>query len=117
MTQPPPDTEIITLIELSDEEKALVTARAEALGLDMETFIRIRMLTTDLPDPGPFFDLARRLGRFAVTYEAAVRAAVTRQPGYMERLRDLETAYGRLRAEMSDLVTGLPAIDDDGETC
>lgn len=76
-------------IELSDEENEMLTARAKTLGLDLETYLRVRLLTAEeLPEPAAFFDLFRRLAAFAKGYESCIQAiaAPSNATGRIEEL-------------------------------
>ena len=62
-------------IELSDEQIEKLTARAKTLGLDLETYLRVRLVTAEeLPEPAAFFDLFRRMQAFAKDYERCIQA-------------------------------------------
>ncbi len=103
MTQPPPPTHEIE-VELSDEELAAVTAKASAIGFDLETYLRVRALTPDtLPEPSAFFDLTRRLSRFARDYKACLLALAQRRPDAQKRADVLAVAFARLLQEWDDL--------------
>ena len=67
-------------IALSDEEIEELTGRAKALGLDLETYLRVRLLSpTGLPEPYAFFGLVRRLSAFAQEYEACLKDLAARR--------------------------------------
>ncbi len=103
MTQPPPPTHE-TEVELSEEEHAAITAKAKAIGYDLETYLRVRALTAgSLPEPSAFFDIARRLSRFARDYKACLMALAQRRPDARKRADVLAVAFARLLQEWDDL--------------
>ena len=103
MTQPPPPNHE-TEVELSDEEFIVITAKAKAVGFDPETYLRVRALTAGtLPEPYAFFDLTRRLSRFARDYKACLLALAQRRPDAQKRSDLLGTAFVRLIEEWDEL--------------
>ena len=72
MTQAPAlDREIV--IDLSDEEFEEYTAKAKSIGLDLETYLRVRCVTpSGLPEPSAIFALSGRLAAFAKEYRACI---------------------------------------------
>ena len=103
MTQPPPPTHE-TEVELSDEEFIAITAKAKAIGYDLETYLRVRALTAgSLPEPSAFFDITRRLSRFARDYKACLMAVAQRRPDAQKRADVLAVAFARLLQEWDDL--------------
>ena len=103
MTQLPPPTHEIGA-ELSEEELAAVTAKAKAIGFDLETYFRERMLTAGtLPEPSAFFDISRRLSRFARDYKACLMALSQRRPDARKRADLLGVAFARLLEEWDKL--------------
>lgn len=60
--------------ECTDEEHEIITAKANAAGLDFEAYVRFRTLTAgELPDPAVFLPLAHRFVAFVKDYEALIR--------------------------------------------
>jgi len=103
VTQPPPPTHE-TEVELSDEEFIAITAKAKAIGYDLETYLRVRALTAgSLPEPSAFFDITRRLSRFARDYKACLMALAQRRPDAQKRADVLAVAFARLLQEWDDL--------------
>jgi len=103
VTQPPPPTHEIE-VELSDEELAAVTSKATAIGFDLETYLRVRALTPGtLPEPYAFFDLTRRLSRFARDYKACLLALAQRRPDAQQRADLLGVAFVRMIDEWDEL--------------
>jgi hypothetical protein len=116
-------------IELSDEESEMLTARAKTLGLDLEAYLRVRVLTAEeLPEPAAFFDLFRRLGAFAKDYERCIQAiaAPSNTTGRIEELgkvfaqllQDWDQKYGprhedlELLSELAEPLIDLPPRDE-----
>jgi len=127
MTQAPVFTHEID-IELSDEEHEILTSRATAIGVDLEGYLRMRILTAEvLPEPAAFFDIFRRLSAFADDYERCIQAIAT--PPYdsnridelakvfAQILQDWDKLYGprphgEPLAEMPELIADLPPRDE-----
>jgi len=95
MTQAPAlDREIV--VDLSEEEVEQFTAQAKSIGLDLETYIRVRCLTPNgLPEPSAFFGLADRLAAFAKEYKACIKT-VAEHGNADDRLEVLAKDFAQL---------------------
>jgi hypothetical protein len=114
LTQPPPLTHEIE-VELSDEELAAVTAKARTVGFDLQTYLRVRMLTPGtLPEPCAFFALNHRLSRFARDYKACLAALAQRRPDARQRADLLGTAFARILKDWTNSTVHDPEC---AETC
>lgn len=90
-------------VEFTDDEKKALTAKAKAVGLDPETYLRVRVLTAHgLPEPAAFFALSRRLASFAQDYEAGLHAMAQRQPGAVEQCDALAKTFAQLLQDWDD---------------
>ena len=95
---------IETETEFTDEEVADITARAKSIGLDMNTYIRVRAVTAgELPDPVAFLPLMRRLAAFATDYEANLRAYAAFSPAALGQSKDLAKTFAQLLQDWDDL--------------
>jgi|GEM_PF-5100929 len=95
MTSAPEYIELQT--ELTEDELRIVEAKAKMLGFDVETFFRVRALTSgDLPEPCTFLALVNRLQNFAADYRAHMRAIADRHPGVDGQSKVLEAAFAQL---------------------
>ncbi len=102
MTSAPQHVE--TEIELTDEEYALATDRARMLGFDLETFFRVRALTSqNLPEPTGFLAIVARLQNFAADYRAHMQAIAERQPGLNRQSQGLEASFAQLLQDWDKL--------------
>jgi len=64
----------------------------------------VRALTAgSLPEPSAFFDITRRLSRFARDYKACLMALAQRRPGAQQRADVLGVAFARLIEEWDEL--------------
>lgn len=91
-------------LELTQEEIEDVTARAETVGFDFETYVRVRVLSGEgLPEPAAFFALFRRLSAFAADYEACLRALADRHPAALDRPDELAPVFAQLLQDWDDL--------------
>jgi hypothetical protein len=91
-------------IELSDEERENLTAKAASVGLDLEAYIRVRMLTHgELPEPSAFLPLVRRLSSFAQDYEACMRAFAKFDPDAQKQSEALGKTFARLLQDWDEL--------------
>jgi hypothetical protein len=85
-----------TIIDLSEEEHEIVTAKAQTAGLDLQTYLRFRALTAgELPDPAAFLPLGRRIAAFVKDYEALIRAFADR-PEAIEQAETLGMTFAQL---------------------
>jgi len=83
-------------VELTEEEHELLTARAKSLGLDLETYLRVRILIADvLPEPAGFFDLSRRLAAFAKDYKRCIQA-IAAPSVQSDRIDELGKVFAQL---------------------
>jgi len=107
MTKAPEFTGIA--VELTDEEADAIAAKAKTIGLDLETYLRVRALTGfDLPEPAAFFALFRRLTTFAQQYEACIQAMAAHQNA-KNRLDVLVKLFPQLLQEWDRLYGPRPA--------
>jgi hypothetical protein len=84
-------------VDLTEEERALVEARAKMLGFDVETFFRVRALTSeDLPEPCAFLEIVSRLQNFAADYRAHMHAIAERHPDVDRQSKTLGASFAKL---------------------
>ncbi len=84
-------------VELTEEEHEQVTAKAKAVGIDVETYFKVRALSVDqLPEPAAFFALYGRLASFAKHYKACLKAFADQDPKAMERIPELADVFAQL---------------------
>lgn len=98
-------------IELSDEEHEMLTSRAQSIGISLEGYLRVRMLTSEvLPEPAAFFDLFRRLAAFAKDYERCIQA-IAAPPYDRDLIKDLGEVFAQLIQDWEALYG--PSPDDE----
>jgi hypothetical protein len=104
MTQAPaPEFVEMDLGEFSDEEIEVLTARAKSIGLDLDAYIRVRVLVPQgLPEPSAFFGLAGRLAVIAKEYEACIKT-VAGHGNADSRLEVLAEDFAHLLQDWDDL--------------
>jgi hypothetical protein len=94
---------IETEVELTDEEHEQITANAQAVGLDLEAYVKVRALSGDqLPEPAAFFALFGRLASFAGDYKACLKAFADQDPKALERIDGLGEVFAELLQDWDD---------------
>ena len=96
MTQAPAADKFIDL-ELSAEELAAVTARAQSAGLDLDSYVRLRVVSAGaLPEPAAFFELFRRQAQFAENYTALLKSYAAGGPENLPQIDALTADFAAL---------------------
>jgi hypothetical protein len=96
MTQAPANDQFIDL-ELSPEEQAAVTATAQSVGLDLDTYVRLRVVSAGaLPEPAAVFELFRRQAQFAENYTALVKSYAAGGPENLPQIDALSADFAAL---------------------
>ena len=104
MTRTPANDAIPAIeIDMTDEEKAMLEAKARALGIDMEGYMRVRLVGGRLPEPVAFVALLRRLQSFGGEFTEHVRAVAERRPDALAETRVLEAVFAQLVEDWDDL--------------
>ncbi len=91
------------IVEFTEEEAAAITAKAKTVGLDLETYLKVRGLSADeLPEPAAFFALFGRLASFAEDYKACLKAFADQDPRALERIDGLGEVFAQLLHDWDD---------------
>ena len=90
-------------VDLTTEELKAVAAKARSVGLDVETYARVRMVSADeLPEPAAFFALFRRLSAFAKDYETCMQSFADMSPDADKQSNTLAKTFAQLLQDWDD---------------
>ncbi len=98
------------VVDLTEEEAETIRTKAQSVGLDLGTYLKVRGLSSDeLPEPVAFFALFRRLASFAKDYEGCLQSFAAQRPDAMKQIPGLAAEFAQLIQDWDDLYGPRPA--------